>query len=195
MNSSRSYSPQLDPVIVVGAGPSGLGAVLELARCGLRSILIERNERTSWHPKTRNFNTRSMEIARGWGGEVYDQLRGLDLPRHWKSPIRFFETIVGSETGNIVSHGFAGAGPDLSPVSSVLSSQDMIEPVLLQAIGRTGLADIRFNHEVVEIVRGQEDGATTVEIKVRNRETDDVYAIQAPALVAADGARASSARH
>src|SRR3954469_20691394 len=91
------------PVVVVGAGPVGLGAALELARCGLRSILIERNERTSRHPKTRNFNTRTMEIARGWGREVYDELSQLDLPPNWKTPIRFMESVVGKETGHIDS--------------------------------------------------------------------------------------------
>jgi putative polyketide hydroxylase len=179
---------QIDPVIVVGAGPTGLGAVLELQRSGLRSILLERNERTSWHPKTRNFNTRSMEIARGWGRQVYDELRELDLPPNWKTPIRFMETVVGKQTGHLDSRGFAGAGPDLSPVSSVLSSQDMLEPVLKKAIDRGGMADVRFNHEVVELVAGAEDGATTVEIKVRNRATDEVYTLKAPALIAADGA-------
>ena len=93
MRAVHQYTQDIDPVIVVGAGPTGLGAVLELARSGLRSILIERNERTSWHPKTRNFNTRSMEIARGWGREVYDELRLLDLPPNWKTPIRFMETL------------------------------------------------------------------------------------------------------
>jgi len=179
---------QVDPVIVIGAGPVGLGAALELARCGLRSILIERNERTSWHPKTRNFNTRTMEIARGWGRAIYDELRELDLPPNWKSPIRFMESVVGKETGHVVSHGFAGAGPDLSPVSSVLSSQDMLEPVMLREIKRTGMVDLRFGHELVEIVRGHEDDAATVEIKVRNKATGEVYGLTAPALVAADGA-------
>lgn len=178
----------LEPVIVVGGGPVGLSASLELARCGLRSVLIEKNERTSWHPKTRNFNTRTMEIARGWGREIYDELCELDLPTNWKSPIRFLESIVGKETGHVVSEGFVGAGPDRSPVSSVLSSQDMIEPVLARENQRTGMVDLRFNHELVEIVRGQQDDADSVQVRVKNRATEEVYSLVAPALVAADGA-------
>ncbi|MDI1266524.1 MAG: FAD-dependent monooxygenase [bacterium] len=188
MSARGSDGADVRPVIIVGAGPVGLGAALELARCGLRSILIERNERTSWHPKTRNFNTRTMEIARGWGREIYEELRQLDLPPNWKTPIRFMESVVGKQTGHIDSRGFAGAGPDLSPVSSVLSSQDMLEPVMLREIRRTGLVDLRFGHEVIEIVHGHEDDATSVEIKVRNRASGEVYVLTAPALVAADGA-------
>lgn len=176
------------PVVIVGAGPVGLGAALELARCGLRSILIERNERTSWHPKTRNFNTRTMEIARGWGRGIYDELRQLDLPPNWKTPIRFMESVVGKQTGHIDSRGFAGAGPDLSPVSSVLSSQDVIEPVMLRELRRTGMVDLRFGHELVEIVHGHEHDAGSVEIKARNKASGGVYDLVAPALVAADGA-------
>lgn len=178
----------ISPVLIVGAGPIGLGASLELARCGIPSVLIEKNERTSWHPKTRNFNTRTMEIARGWGREIYDELRHLDLPPEWKSPIRFSTSIVGAETGHIVSKGFAGAGPDLSPVGSVLSSQDVIEPVMLGAIRKTGLVDVRFDTELIEITRGQELEASEVEVRVRNNRTGEVYGLSGPALIASDGA-------
>jgi len=68
-------------VIVVGAGPVGLGAALELARFGVPTVLLEKHESTSWHPKTRNFNTRTMEIARGWGSLVYKRLRSIDATR------------------------------------------------------------------------------------------------------------------
>src|SRR5881227_2894602 len=101
-------------VIIVGAGPVGLGAALELARCGVRSVLIEKHDSTSWHPKTRNFNTRTMEIARGWGRPVYERLRGIDAPDGWKSPIRFLRTAVGEEFGFIETHGFEGPGLDVS---------------------------------------------------------------------------------
>jgi putative polyketide hydroxylase len=185
MNSSNT--PVL-PVIVIGGGPVGLGAAVELARCQIPSILIERNDRTSWHPKTRNFNTRTMEIARLWGREIYDELRELDLPIQWKSPIRFSGSIVGEETGHIESKGFIGAGPELSPVSSVLSSQDMIEPVLLRQAKRSGLVDVRFGHEMVEFISGHDGDATSVEIRVRNKVTGEESVLRGSALVAADGA-------
>lgn len=184
----HSSNQKIKPVVVLGAGPVGLGAAVELARCKVPSILIERNDRTSWHPKTRNFNTRTMEIARRWGREIYEELRELDLPLQWKSPIRFSNTIVGEETGHIESRGFMGAGPEWSPVNSVLSSQDMIEPVLLRQAKRSGMVDIRFSHEMIEFLSGQEPDAQEVSLRVRNKVTGEESILHGSALIAADGA-------
>src|SRR5690349_4691979 len=93
-------------MIVLGGGPVGSGAALELARCGVRSVLIEKHAATSWHPKTRNLLTRTREIARGWGDAVYKRLRSIDTPPGWKSPIRFLESPTGREFGTIDSLGF-----------------------------------------------------------------------------------------
>src|SRR6058998_1780874 len=115
------------PILIVGGGPVGLAAALELARHGVRSLLLERHNSTTWHPKTRNLNTRTMEIARGWGRAVYERLRGIDMPDVWKSPIRFLRSVVGEEVGQIDSRGFVGPGPDVSPALPVMSSQDLME--------------------------------------------------------------------
>ena len=175
------------PVIIVGGGPVGLAAALELANFNVPSVVLEQHDSTSWHPKTRNFNTRTMEIARGWGPLVYQRLRAIDTPPGWKSPIRFFDTVVGTQFGQIETHGFEGPGPDVSPALPVMSSQELIEAILRDAADATGLVDLRFGHQVTEVVSGSRDADAEAAVKVHVRQTSETYTLSGEALVAADG--------
>jgi 2-polyprenyl-6-methoxyphenol hydroxylase-like FAD-dependent oxidoreductase len=178
-------------VIIVGAGPVGLGAALELARCGVRSVRIEKHDTTSWHPKTRNFNTRTMEIARGWGPAVYGRLRSVDTPPGWKSPIRFLRTATGEQFGLIESKGFEGPGPDVSPAEPVMSSQELIEAILLDAVRATHRVDVRFATEATKLLQGGGAADESVALEIRSRATGATETLAGRALVAADGAASS----
>jgi len=180
--------PETTPVLILGAGPVGLGAALELARFGVRSILIEKHAGTSFHPKTRNFNTRTMEIARGWGRAAYGRLRGIDTPDGWKSPIRFLASAVGEEFGFIESKGFEGPGPAVSPALPVMSSQELIEEILLDAVRATGLVDVRFRTEATELVSGGGEADRQAQVRVSRLDTGETEVLTGTALVAADGA-------
>jgi putative polyketide hydroxylase len=174
--------------LIVGGGPVGLAASLELARFGVASILLEQHTTVACHPKTRNFNTRTVEIARQWGREVYGRLRDIDTPPGWKSPIRFFDFLTGHEFGAIETTGFAGPGPDISPVQPIMSSQDLVEKILLDAAAATGLVELRFGHQVTRIVSGWNAEDPCVAIEVTDPRSGQMYALTGGALVGADGA-------
>lgn len=61
------------PVLIVGAGPVGLIAAFQLARRGIRCMLVERSLETTKWPKMDITNCRSMELLKRLG--LADELR------------------------------------------------------------------------------------------------------------------------
>jgi putative polyketide hydroxylase len=179
------------PILIVGGGPVGLAAALELARLNLRSILLEQRASTAWHPRTRNLNTRTMEIARSWSRAVYERLRAIDTPPGWKSPVRFLRTATGEEYGTIETLGFAGPGPDVSPALPVWSSQDLMERILLDGAAASGQAEVRFGQRARRLIRGGSDDDIDVVVEVENAATGAVTMLNGAALIAADGAESA----
>lgn len=182
------------PVLIVGGGPVGLVSALELARHGVESLVLERNDTTTWHPKARNLNTRTMEISRGWGKAAHEALLAVNLPRPWTAQMIYTRTLAGEELGRMPTTGFYGPGPDVSPEAPVLSSQDVFEPIWRKAVEDTGLATVRFGHEVVRVERGAGPGDDHALAAVRERATGREYRVRAEYLVAADGARSGIRR-
>ncbi len=175
-------------VLIVGGGPVGLATALELARHGVRALLVERHDSTTRHPKTRNLNTRTMEIVHGWGPTVYDEIVGVNLPPGWTEQIVYTRTLAGEELGRMPTAGFAGPGPDVSREVPVLSSQDVFEPILRRAAEATGLAELRFGHEASGVERGLLPGDDRAVVSITERATGRSYRVEAEYLVAADGA-------
>ena len=176
------------PVVIVGGGPVGLATALELSRHGVGTLLVERHDRTTWHPKARNLNTRTMEIARGWEATVHDELVSVNLPPGWTGQIIYTRTLAGEELGRIETKGFSGRDPSVSPEVPVLSSQDIFEPIMRRGAEATGLADVRFGHEAGHIVRGAAEDDDRVIVEVTELSKGRAYEVEAEYLVAADGA-------
>jgi 2-polyprenyl-6-methoxyphenol hydroxylase-like FAD-dependent oxidoreductase len=70
-------------VLIVGAGPAGLAAAIELGSRGVRCIVIEQHDRVGVAPRAKTTNVRTREHLRRWG--IADKLRdasplGVDYP-------------------------------------------------------------------------------------------------------------------
>jgi 2-polyprenyl-6-methoxyphenol hydroxylase-like FAD-dependent oxidoreductase len=60
-------------VVIVGAGPVGLSAAIELGRRNVRCAVFERNDRVGYSPRAKTTNVRTREHLRRWG--IADALR------------------------------------------------------------------------------------------------------------------------
>src|SRR5689334_18712669 len=54
-------------VLIIGAGPVGMAAAIELGHRGIACLLIERNDRVGYAPRAKTTNVRTREHLRRWG--------------------------------------------------------------------------------------------------------------------------------
>src|SRR5690348_6480205 len=67
------------PVLIVGAGPTGLCTSILLSRYCIHSLLVERHASTSIYPRATGVSTRSMELFRQWGLDQRVRAAGFEL--------------------------------------------------------------------------------------------------------------------
>src|SRR5215217_7213352 len=90
------------PVLVVGAGPAGLAAAIELARHEIPSLLVERRTVLSSHPRATVLSVRSMELVRAWGLESDVRARSVEVD--WR--MLECETLADAAAGTTIVVGY-----------------------------------------------------------------------------------------
>jgi 2-polyprenyl-6-methoxyphenol hydroxylase-like FAD-dependent oxidoreductase len=73
MHQTDRLTDATTDVVIVGAGPVGLAAAIELGLRGVRCIVVERHDRTGYSPRAKTTNVRTREHLRRWG--IADALR------------------------------------------------------------------------------------------------------------------------
>ncbi len=176
--------------LIIGGGPVGLSAAVELGWRGVPAILVTENLETATHPRCNTTNARSMEHFRrlGIAAEVRGSAPLADTLPHVAYATRF----CGKEFGRIdllrarAGTGVTAAGDQfLSAEGSVSISQLFLEPVLRRNAELQASVDVRFGWRVLGITE-HADGITAQIQQVGGNETVEV---SAQYLVAADGAR------
>lgn len=171
-------------VLIAGGGPVGMTLAHVLAHYGVRSILAERNETTTGHPKMDITNSRSMELLRRVG--LADRLRAVAVAESQPFDVSWITTLTGEELHRFVYPSVTefrermrqrndGTMPSEPPMRV---SQVIIEPVLKAAIEANPLIDVRFG-TAFEHFEQDDDGVT---VTVSGGET-----IRADYLVGCDG--------
>ena len=177
------------PVLIAGGGPIGMTLALELARNGVRSIMVERNPGTTRHPKMDLTNGRSMELYRRLG--VSKALRAAGVPIE-----NAFDVMWATSPNGHLSHNFqspsaqdaAAAVPAANDGTGTAEpgmriSQIILEPVLREAIDSNPLIDARFGWKF-ERLEQDENGVTATLIE---EVTGEAHTIRTPYLVGCDG--------
>jgi 2-polyprenyl-6-methoxyphenol hydroxylase-like FAD-dependent oxidoreductase len=163
------------PVAIVGAGPVGLALALGLARHGVRSVLVEREESTSEWSKAPGIHIRTREIFRQWGVEerfleAGELLRTLTL--HSPAP--------GGRP--LASVDFSDLETEADRPGLLILEQARTESLLLEAVRESGLCEVRFATEAVGLEHGG-DGAT-----LKLRSPHGSRSLETPFVVGCDGA-------
>lgn len=130
------------PVLIAGGGPVGMTLALELARRGVRCMLVERNATTTSYPKMDITNARSMELFRRLG--IVDALRAVAVPEDNNFDVSWITSLTGhelhrfrypsvTEWRRLIRECNDGSMPGEPPMRV---SQVEIEPVLQRAVQR-----------------------------------------------------------
>ena len=173
------------PVLIVGAGPVGLTLALALGRHGVRSVVVERHQSISSHPRARFVHARSMEIFRRLG--IEPAVRETAIPDGLASLVVWAPTLSAPELRQVEIETLGPAsGEPLSPAPGICTSQGLLDPVLHRAVVEDGHAEVRFGWRLTALEQ-DDDGVSAVCIDEAGRPAG----IRARYLVGADGARST----
>ncbi len=169
------------PVLVVGGSLIGLTCSLLLSSLGIEHVLVDRRPHTSDHPRARLYDRRTLELLRRFG--VQHDVEATGIGDLWTRQNRWIHSLSGAQIASVPTESFQMAPVDYSPSIPVMGAQDLIEETLWQAAREQASADVRF-HTIAEDLEQDADGCRA---RLRDRDTDQVEAIHAQYVVAADG--------
>jgi 2-polyprenyl-6-methoxyphenol hydroxylase-like FAD-dependent oxidoreductase len=176
------------PVLIVGAGPTGLTLAIDLGLRGIPCILIEQKEEPQFLPKMERCNARTMEIYRRMG--LAEKIRAAGLPRHCPMDVFIVLSLIEpplfhekhpsvAQAQETIAKTNDGTRP-LEPYQ--LISQYTLEPLLKSVADALPSVTVRYGCELVSFV--QDEGGVTAKVKDQDGTISE---IKTRYLVGCDG--------
>ena len=171
------------PVLIVGAGPVGLGMAIELGSRGVKLLLVDEGDGRVEHPRTGLIAVRTMELLRRWG--IADRIRTAGFPEDYELSIVFCTSLNGHLIAKEPYPSMRDTPtPPETPEKKQRCPQSWMQPVLAAAANEYEGNDIRFRHHLESF----EQHADCVVSTVTDLSTSEVFEVQSDYLVACDGA-------
>ncbi len=171
---SARGAQQRQKVVIVGSGPAGMVAALELARLGVPSVVLNAELQVSQGSRAIVFTRRSMEILQQVG--VAQRITENGLP--WRFGNSFYR-------GQRVFRMEAPHAPDDRFFPMINIQQQYLEEYLLDACEASELIDLRWGNKLTKLE--QLDGFARLEVDT----PEGPYSLESDWVVAADGGRSA----
>lgn len=174
-SDETAKTPPHYPVVVIGAGPVGLTAALDLAYRGQKALILDYKDTVSIGSRAICWSKRSLEIMDrlGVGQQLIDKGITWNLGKVFFQDEKVYEFNLQPEDGHKIP-------------AFINLQQYYFESIAVDAALSNELVELRWKNEVI----GVSDRGNHVEISIRTPKT--TYTITADYVLAADGAKSKT---
>ncbi|MEA2903988.1 MAG: hypothetical protein QOI12_1375 [Alphaproteobacteria bacterium] len=166
------------PVLIAGAGPTGLTLAVDLGLRGIACTIIEQKEAPAFLPKMERVNARSMEIYRRMG--LAEKIRDAGLPRDVPMDVFIVLSLVEPPLLHLPYPSVAQAKQQIAATHDgslplepyQLISQYTLEPLLKSVAETLPSVTVRYGCELLSF--RQDAGAVTVQVKALDGTVADI---------------------
>jgi len=170
------------PVLIIGGGPVGLAASIELGWRNVDCMMVERRDGSVGHPKMNQVGNRTQEFCRRWG--LGQKVRDLSIPEDFPRNIHFLTTVTGYELGRYEFPARQDVVQPYSPEFMQRCSQIWFDPLLRDSASEMSNVTQLFNTRLDRFEQ-DEDGVAAFVI---DENSGEEKIIRAQYMLACDGA-------
>lgn len=175
--------------LIVGGGPVGLMAAIELGRRNVPFLLVNEGAETATHPRCNTASSRTMEHFRRLG--FAEEVRANGLPSDYPTDVVYVTRPAGYELYRLTLPGADGTGTNAAqwptPEPPHRISQIYLEAILRRCAEAERCGEVRFGWKLLSFSETP-DGVVSI---IENIATGAVEHVHSKYLIGCDGARSS----